>query len=84
MFVMRTSRFPLVSQNVLTVESTVAFGYARTLATVDAHEKTGQSGLCLSLDFVRCCVMVSIFSPFFWLTKVMETQSAVVSVDRGL
>ena len=86
--VIRTRREDDGSQNVLTVVETVVLGYDSTLCTVIAHEPTGQRwvgllvGLFLLFFFVLCCVIVSIFSPFFWLTNVIETQSAVRSVGR--
>ena len=69
--VMRTNR-PFLSMNVFTVEVSVVPLYKRTLLIVVAQQWTGHSGALLE----RCCVMVAIFSPFFWETKVMETQSA--------
>ena len=43
-----------------------------------AHDRTGHRRLAV----VLCWVIVASFSPFFWLSKVMETQPAAVSLSR--
>jgi hypothetical protein len=50
-----------------------------TLETILAHDVTGSS---LLLDLY--CVIVKSFSPFFWDTKVIDTQSAPSRDGSGL
>ena len=49
----------------------VESGYDQILCTVVAHIRTGQMSMS-----VRNWVTVSIFSPFFWFSNVMETVCA--------
>ena len=54
-----------------------AFGYCLILWTVVAQNFTGHISIS-----VRCCVTVSMRSPFFWFSNVMDTVSADKSVLR--
>ena len=78
--VMCTSLFVFGLRNVLTCESVEVLSYERILLTVLAHSRTGHILPVLTL----CCVIVSIFSPFFWVRNVMETQSAEWRSASGL
>ena len=74
-----SSLFVLGWANVLTDDFEVVSSYPSTRLIVVAQARTGQRVLPVTL----CCVTVSIFSPFFCSTNVMETHSAAANVSNG-
>ena len=66
------------SQNEFISDFPDVCGYDNTLLTFAAQICTGHR-VCPDL----CCVMLASFSPFFWLMKVIVTQSADFNTSSG-